>query len=297
LLTQFDDLLAPSDRKSEPSLKLDAIADRLRMWAYRKGTTALVIDDAHMLSNTVLDQLSFLLDLGPTCGSLLQIVLVGRPALEAKLATPELRHIQARVAVRSQLTPLSAEEVRSFVYQRYRTPRGLRQHLFTLEAIDRIAQHSQAIPGRINTLSEGALIAAYAQGQKVVTPEIVDEMAAKLDSSPTHELVPKPQNPIRLPVVERKDGILRSAQGADILHIHHRMTRFGRTLVAVGLGAIILLTCLIIGKQISRERLTTALPLMIQRTKKFLPRRIATDSISDRQGHYQKPLPPEATRP
>ena len=293
LLALFDDLLVLPNRGSEIPLKLEAIEDRLRMWAYRKGTIALVIDDAHTLSNSVLNQLSLLLDLDSAFGSLLQIVLVGRPELEAKLATPELCHIQARVAVRSQLIPLQAEEVRPFINQRYRTPRGLRQYLFTSEALDRIAHHSQAIPGRINLLSEGALIAAYAQGQKVVTAEIVEDLAVKLLSAPHRESDSRPPDPIPLPVIEHEDALKSSVQGSDILHVRHRIIRFGRALVAVGLCAIILLAGLLVGKRVPMERLTTAFPLVIEKTKKtlsFFPQLIFADSAPVHQGHSRHSL-------
>ena len=293
LLALFDDLLVLHNRRSEIPLKLEEITDRLRMWAYRKGTTVLVIDDAHTLSNTALNQLSLLLELDSTFGPLLQIVLVGRPELEAKLATPELCHIQARVAVRSQLIPLQAEEVRLFIQHRYRTPRGLRQHLFTPEAVDRIAHHSQAIPGRINILSQGALIAAYTQGQIVVTAETVEELAVKLSSASHSESAVRLPDPTPSLIIECEDALKSSVQDSDILHVRHRIIRFGRALVAVGLGAIILLAGLLVGKQVPMERLTTAFPLMIERTKKtlsFFPQSMSADSVPVHQGHSRHSL-------
>ena len=293
LLSLFDDLLALPDCGSEISLKLEAIADRLRMSAYRKRITVLVIDDAHRLSTAILAQLSLLLDLDPTFGSLLQIVLVGRPDLETKLATPELHHLQARVAVRAQLTPLQTEEVRLFIDQRYRTPRGLRQYLFTPEAIDRIADYSQTIPGRITLLSESALMAAYAQGQKVVTPEVVVELAVKLFSSPNREAAPQPSVPTPEPLIEDADLPRGSFQRSEILHLRHRVLRSGRALVMIGLCAVLLLAGLIIGKHITREQLTTVLPLVIETTKRtlsFFPRLISINFSPVRQANHQDSL-------
>jgi hypothetical protein len=263
------------------------------MWAYRKRITVLVIDDAHRLSTEVLAQLSLLLDLDPSFGSLLQIVLVGRSDLEIKLATPELHHLQARVAVRAQLTRLQTEEVRPFIDQRYRTPRGLRQYLFTPEAIDRIADYSQAIPGRITLLSESALMAAYAQGQKVVTPELVVDLAVKLFSSPNREATPQPSVPILEPFIENEDAPKSSLQRSEILHLRYRVLRFGRALVMIGLCAVLLLAALTIGKRISRERLTNVLPHVIETTRRtlsFFPRLISTNFSPVRQVNSQNDL-------
>ena len=289
LLSLFDDLLVLPDRSSEISLKLEAIADRLRMWAYRKRIAVLVIDDAHRLSTEVLDHLSLLLDLDSTFGSLLQIVLVGRSDLETKLATPELHHLQARVAVRAQLTPLQTEEVRPFIDQRYRTQRGLRQYLFTPEAIDRIADYSQAIPGRITLLSESALMAAYAQGQKVVTPELVVELAVKLFSSPNREAAPQPSVLTPEPFIEDEESPKSSFQRSEILHLRQRILRSGRALVMIGLCAVLLLAGLIVGKHIAREQLTSVLPLVIETTKRtlsFFPRLISINLSPVRQVNY-----------
>ena len=293
LLSLFDDFLVLPDRGSEVSLKLEAIADRLRMWAYRKRIAVLVIDDAHRLSTEVLDHLSLLLDLDSTFGSLLQIVLVGRSDLETKLATPELHHLQARVAVRAQLTPLQTEEVRPFIDQRYRTQRGLRQYLFTPEAIDRIADYSQAIPGRITLLSESALMAAYAQGQKVVTPELVVELAVKLFSSPNREAAPQPSVLTPEPFIEDEESPKSSFQRSEILHLRQRILRSGRALVMIGLCAVLLLAGLIVGKHIAREQLTSVLPLVIETTKRtlsFLPRLISINFFACPSGELSKLL-------
>src|SRR5581483_6758791 len=246
LLAVFDDLLVPPERGSEVPPKLDAITEGLRMWAYRKGTTALVLEDAHTLNTTVLDQLSLLLDLNSTFGPLLQIILVGHPELEEKLAAPELRHIQERVAIWSRLAPLRPDEVRTFIHQRYRTARGLRQYLFTAEAIDRIAFHSQAIPARITLLSEGTLMAAYAQGHKVVTPEVVEDLAAKLFAAPVSEPVLSLSSPTPLPTITPEHVLQSPAHGQTLLHVHHQIIRFSRAFMVVGLGAVLLLAGVLI---------------------------------------------------
>lgn len=300
LLAIFDDLLVLPDRGSEIPLKLDAITDRLRMWAYCKGTTALVLEDAHTLNTTVLDHLSLLLDLNTTFGPLLQIVLVGRPELEEKLAAPELRHIHERIAVRSRLTPLYPEEVRTFIHQRYRTARGLRQYLFTAEAIDRIAVHSQAIPARITLLSEGALIAAYAQGHKVVTPETVEDLAAKLFAAPAREPVPLLPAPTSLPSLTPDHVPQSSGHRHALRHVHLRIVRFSRAFITIGLCAVLLLAGLLIGKYVPTERLAAALPVVIEKTKKtlaFFPGLLFADSVPPHQGRYQQPLPQRSQHP
>jgi hypothetical protein len=46
--------------------------------------------------------------------------------------------------------------------------------------IERIAQHSDAIPQQINAICNNAMVAAYATGQKKISPDMIEEMAVAL---------------------------------------------------------------------------------------------------------------------
>jgi general secretion pathway protein A len=263
VLATFDDLLPLAQRAGTPLHKLEVIIDRLHMWTYRGGTSVLVIDDAHALDLTVLEQLSLLLHVNSTGGSPLQVVLIGRPELDAKLATPELRHLQKQVAVRAYLTPLQADEVRAFIHERYRSPRGLRQYLFTAEAIERIAHHSRAIPARIATLCESSLMVAYVQGQKIVTPEVVERQAQKLFAPPALF----PSVPITVPPLpDEAEQLTNSALHNSHLHfIRHYIVRSARALVTVGVCAMLLWASMLVAKQIKFEQFTAALVPIVQK--------------------------------
>ncbi len=293
LLTAFDYPLALSLCDSEVPHKLETIAEHLCLWTYQGGTTVLVIDNAHALESDVLGHLSSLLDLNSAAGPLLQIVLIGRPDLETKLVTSELRHIQERVAVRCWLTPLGAEEVRVFIHERYRSSRGLRQYLFTPEAIERIAHCSQAIPARINELCDRALMAAYARGQKVVESEVVEELAAKLLCTLDREPTPRPRALARPRTTTEERSAENFFRSPEILHIRHRVLLFGQAFITIGLSAIILLAGLTVGKQIPTERFAATLPTVIERTRQalsFFPQFLLPESVRAQQRSDQRLL-------
>ena len=67
------------------------------------GTAALLIDEAQHLSEEALENLRLLSNLETGTEKLLQIVLVGQPELQQKLARPELRALKQRVSVQCQL--------------------------------------------------------------------------------------------------------------------------------------------------------------------------------------------------
>ena len=70
-------------------------------------TTVLIVDEAHHLSAEILEEVRLLSNLETTTDKLLQIVLVGQPELDEKLDSFELRQLKQRIAVRTQLGPLT----------------------------------------------------------------------------------------------------------------------------------------------------------------------------------------------
>src|SRR5262249_8950306 len=83
--------------KPEPELRL-AVTDHLLRTFQEGGRTTLLVDEAHLLSPDLLDELRLLGNLESRGGKALQVVLLGLPALAATLARPELGARRQRVA-------------------------------------------------------------------------------------------------------------------------------------------------------------------------------------------------------
>jgi general secretion pathway protein A len=142
-------------------------------------TTVLIIDEAHHLSEELLEEVRLLSNLETTDDKLLQIVLVGQPELDEKLDSPGLRQLKQRVALRAQLNPLNAEETKEYIEHRIRvaTADGQRNDLFTAEAMTSIYRYSRGVPRLINTICENALILAYARQLPRMTVEVIEDVA------------------------------------------------------------------------------------------------------------------------
>ncbi|HEY7615930.1 MAG TPA: AAA family ATPase [Terriglobales bacterium] len=159
----------------------------------QKLTTVLVVDEAHHLSIELLEEIRLLTNLETAEEKLLQILLVGQPELDQKLDSYELRQLKQRIALRSQLEPLSPEETEGYIQRRLQLA-GADSHALELlppETMARVYRHSSGIPRLINTLSENALITAFARQSKSVTPDIIDEVAADFRLSVMH--APQPE--------------------------------------------------------------------------------------------------------
>jgi general secretion pathway protein A len=76
----------------------------------RNETLILIIDGAHNLSKEALEDLRLLSNLETERFKPLQIILVGRPELEEKLKSEELRQFKQRIGIRRKILPLTGEE-------------------------------------------------------------------------------------------------------------------------------------------------------------------------------------------
>jgi len=137
-----------------------------------KAFAVAIIDEAQCLSPDVLDEIRVLSDLesGP---KLLQIFLVGQPELDARLSEPALRQLAQRVAIRSELPPLSVPEVGAYIAHRLAVA-GSQDHVrFTEAAVEAVHDASGGIPRVINLLCDRALTRAAILQTFVVDAESV----------------------------------------------------------------------------------------------------------------------------
>lgn len=142
-------------------------------------TTVLIIDEAHHLSEDLLEEVRLLSNLETTDDKLLQIILVGQPELDEKLDSINLRQLKQRVALRAQLGPLTPEETREYVEHRLQVAGADTRSnpIFSPDAVATVHRHAQGFPRLINTICENALIIAYARQLPLITPDVIEDVA------------------------------------------------------------------------------------------------------------------------
>jgi len=158
---------------------------RLYHWLlerYRAGETAvLIVDEAHNLSDELLEEIRLMSNLETASEKLLQIVLVGQPELEQKLRQPHLRQLRQRIMLRAKTQPLSLAETESYVAQRLSIAGSIQPQVFDPEALVLIHRYSGGIPRVVNLMCEHCLVNAFVEGQKVVSADIVEAISSELD--------------------------------------------------------------------------------------------------------------------
>jgi general secretion pathway protein A len=156
---------------------------------HRRGLrTVLIIDEAHELSDYVLEEIRLLMNFESDNAKHLQIVLTGQPELREKLNQPNLRQLKQRVALRCKMHALpNVDEVERYITERLLIGGSDQPNIFTPGAIDFIFQCSEGIPRQINNLCDNAMLAAYAAGEQIIGRRIIEEVADNLDLLPRNE--------------------------------------------------------------------------------------------------------------
>jgi general secretion pathway protein A len=145
-------------------------------------STVLIVDEAHLLSEELLEEIRLLSNLETYDDKLLHIVLVGQPELDEKLDSKGLRQLKQRIALRTHLDPLNFEETKRYIEHRLDVASlgSSRDSLFGAKAVAMVYRFSRGFPRLINTICENTLITAYARQTSTITPEIVRTVAREL---------------------------------------------------------------------------------------------------------------------
>jgi general secretion pathway protein A len=139
----------------------------------------LIIDEAQNLATETLEQLRLLSNLETETSKMLQIVLLGQPELDQKLAAQNLRQLRQRISVWSHLGPMNAEETGEYVRHRLRVA-GQERPIFTDGALRTVHHRSGGVPRLINLICDRSLLAGYADQKAQIGRRLVTRAAEEL---------------------------------------------------------------------------------------------------------------------
>ncbi|NOX24959.1 MAG: AAA family ATPase [Deltaproteobacteria bacterium] len=171
------DLLRGEQLPKEKMLRL--FQDILFTQAKAGRRTIVIVDEAQQLPVDTLEELRLLSNLETEKEKLLQIILVGQIELEEKLDLPELKQLAQRITIRYRLMPLS--RANTFAYIRHRLEvAGSKRQFFPAKVLEKIYQISGGVPRKINMICERAMMAAFVQGEEVVTKQHLSKAVASI---------------------------------------------------------------------------------------------------------------------
>ena len=159
---------------------LDALQSCLLNHAQQGRSVVLVIDEAQAIPLRTIESVRLLSNLETEKRKLLQIVLLGQPELDAKLARPEIRQLLQRITFSEHLGPMLAHRVPLYLQHRLRVAAvdaDTDTDLFEASSALAIARFSGGVPRVVNVLAHKCLMLAFGENRQRVLPADV-RMAA-----------------------------------------------------------------------------------------------------------------------
>jgi len=140
----------------------------------------LIIDEAQHLTADVLEQIRVISTVETNTANLLQVILIGQPALLDALAQDHQRQLDSRVSVRASLKPLGRSDVEAYISHRLSVAGNSGGVRFDSGAVDAVTALSGGLPRLINLLCDRALMAGAQAESRAIDATIVREAGSVL---------------------------------------------------------------------------------------------------------------------
>jgi len=145
-----------------------------------KKEIILIVDEAHCLTQEVLEEIRLLSNIETPESKLLNIILTGQPEFEDILVQPRFRSLRQRVTLKYTLKPLNLEETISYIQVRLARAGAKDMSIFTEDAYKKIFSYSNGIPRLINVLCDRALLTGFVNEARQIDGKIIDECIAEI---------------------------------------------------------------------------------------------------------------------
>lgn len=165
--------LSPAHLKGDLIVQVHAAIENL--WMSKQRRTLLIVDDAHLLPDSLLVELRQLLNYEMDSAAPLGLFLAGKPVLRSRLREAQHEELYQRAPIRYSLVGLSRAETAAYIAIHMQAAGG-DPAVFTDDAIDAVYQHAKGVPREINNLCGYALITAAWREAKVVDRTILDDV-------------------------------------------------------------------------------------------------------------------------
>ncbi|MCB1757229.1 MAG: AAA family ATPase [Gammaproteobacteria bacterium] len=151
----------------------DTLAEFLVTQFAEQKRVILIIDEAHNLDESCLEQLRILANVNTDKNELLQILLIGESSLRTTLGLPLMKAFVQRIVVDCHVENLSLEETTEYINHRVVTAGG-RQALFSNKACEHAWKASGGNPRLINAICDTALLYGFAEQKKQIDEQLID---------------------------------------------------------------------------------------------------------------------------
>ncbi len=178
----FDELEIHAAAPTKPA-RLRALHELLLSAYKSNGTVVVIIDEAHLMPASLIEEVRLLMNLDNYPVNVLQVILCGQPELMPLLAKPELSALRQRISVVTKLRALTLTETRAYIAERLHVA-GLRgDSPFTTAALEGIFRVSGGVPRLINSICDHTLTIGCRRQMKKLGDDLVTEAAEEMGLS------------------------------------------------------------------------------------------------------------------
>lgn len=143
----------------------------------------LILDEVHLVKNTLLEQLRILTNFAMDSRELLTTILIGQPHFLGKLSLNINLPLKQRISYLVKLPALSATETASYITHRLKIA-GIKHPVFSPEALNALYQASTGLPRQINRIAFTALSLASQAGENTVSDDLLTQAIEEMELRP-----------------------------------------------------------------------------------------------------------------
>ncbi len=155
----------------------------------------LVVDEAQLLSHTLLEEIRLFSNIEHQGKSLIHTFLVGQHELREKLSRPENRALKQRISLNYNIDALVFEETDEYIKYRLQVA-GVGEKLFNPDAVQLIHRFALGLPRTINIICDHAMLTGYVQNLKTIGAQIIQECIKELSIPIVQNQYPLHQYPL-----------------------------------------------------------------------------------------------------
>lgn len=140
----------------------------------------LLVDECHLLSQEMLEELRLLSNIEKADTKLINIFFVGESSFNELLSLPKNRAVRQRLSLATDVKPLSANETEDYI--RYRlSVAGADEKIFTSKACQKVHHYAAGVPLQINKICDAALKLGAGEKEHTISPAVIERCLNKVD--------------------------------------------------------------------------------------------------------------------
>ncbi len=149
----------------------------------RKKTPVVIVDEAHLLDQRMLEELRLLLNARMDSEVAAALVLVGHTELRRTLRLSIHEALWQRTTVRYHLRPLNLTETGAYIRHHVEVAGYRGQGLFGDGFVAKAYDYTKGIPRQINLVCTHALMAGCAEQKQVLDEQVLRQVIADLETA------------------------------------------------------------------------------------------------------------------